>query len=36
LAELTEEDHDRIFDINVKGTFLTVQKALPCSTTAPR
>ena len=29
LAELTEEDHDRVFDINVKGTFLTVQKALP-------
>jgi NAD(P)-dependent dehydrogenase (short-subunit alcohol dehydrogenase family) len=29
LDELTEEDHDRIFDINVKGTFLTVQKALP-------
>jgi NAD(P)-dependent dehydrogenase (short-subunit alcohol dehydrogenase family) len=29
LEELTEEDHDRIFDINVKGTVLTVQKALP-------
>ena len=29
LDELTEEDHDRIFDINVKGAFLTVQKALP-------
>lgn len=29
LAELTESDHDRIFDINVKGIFLTVQKALP-------
>jgi NAD(P)-dependent dehydrogenase (short-subunit alcohol dehydrogenase family) len=29
LDELTEEAHDRIFDINVKGTFLTVQKALP-------
>ncbi len=29
LDELTEEDHDRIFDVNVKGTFLTVQKALP-------
>jgi NAD(P)-dependent dehydrogenase (short-subunit alcohol dehydrogenase family) len=27
--ELTEEDHDRLFDINVKGTFLTVQRALP-------
>jgi NAD(P)-dependent dehydrogenase (short-subunit alcohol dehydrogenase family) len=29
LEELTEEDHDLIFDINVKGTVLTVQKALP-------
>jgi NAD(P)-dependent dehydrogenase (short-subunit alcohol dehydrogenase family) len=29
LDELTEEAHDKIFDINVKGTFLTVQKALP-------
>jgi NAD(P)-dependent dehydrogenase (short-subunit alcohol dehydrogenase family) len=29
LEELTEEIHDSIFDINVKGTFLTVQKALP-------
>jgi NAD(P)-dependent dehydrogenase (short-subunit alcohol dehydrogenase family) len=29
LEELTEEAHDRIFDINVKGVFLTVQKALP-------
>jgi NAD(P)-dependent dehydrogenase (short-subunit alcohol dehydrogenase family) len=29
LEELTEEIHDAIFDINVKGTFLTVQKALP-------
>jgi NAD(P)-dependent dehydrogenase (short-subunit alcohol dehydrogenase family) len=29
LEELTEEDHDRVFDINVKGTVLTVQKALP-------
>ncbi|MBK1787206.1 SDR family NAD(P)-dependent oxidoreductase [Prauserella cavernicola] len=29
LAELTEEIHDAIFDINVKGTFFTVQKALP-------
>ncbi|MDT0265812.1 SDR family oxidoreductase [Streptomyces sp. DSM 44915] len=29
LDELTEELHDLIFDINVKGTFLTVQKALP-------
>lgn len=29
MDELTEEIHDSIFDINVKGTFLTVQKALP-------
>lgn len=29
LEDLTEEMHDSIFDINVKGTFLTVQKALP-------
>jgi NAD(P)-dependent dehydrogenase (short-subunit alcohol dehydrogenase family) len=29
LDELTEEVHDRVFDINVKGVFLTVQKALP-------
>lgn len=29
LEELTERIHDAIFDINVKGTFLTVQKALP-------
>ena len=29
LDELTEEAHDRIFAINVKGVFLTVQKALP-------
>ena len=29
MAELTEEMHDSIFDINVKGTFFTVQKALP-------
>lgn len=26
---LTSEDLDAIFDVNVKGTFLTVQKALP-------
>ena len=25
----TEEDFDRIFDVNVKGLFFTVQKALP-------
>ncbi|MFD9869930.1 SDR family NAD(P)-dependent oxidoreductase [Streptomyces niveus] len=29
LAELTEDIHDAVFDINVKGTFLTVRKALP-------
>lgn len=29
LAELTEEDHDRVFAVNVKGIVLTVQKALP-------
>ncbi|MEU4363620.1 SDR family oxidoreductase [Promicromonospora sp. NPDC023987] len=29
LEELTEEVHDSVFDINVKGTFFTVQKALP-------
>ncbi|MEW2574057.1 glucose 1-dehydrogenase [Streptomyces sp. NPDC047070] len=29
LDELTEASHDAVFDINVKGTFLTVQKALP-------
>lgn len=29
LEELTEEIHDSVFDINVKGTFFTVQKALP-------
>ncbi|MEV1045674.1 glucose 1-dehydrogenase [Streptomyces sp. NPDC049916] len=29
LEDLTEADHDDIFDINVKGTVLTVQKALP-------
>ncbi|MEV5810432.1 SDR family NAD(P)-dependent oxidoreductase [Streptomyces parvulus] len=29
LEEITEEAHDKVFDINVKGTFLTVQKALP-------
>jgi NAD(P)-dependent dehydrogenase (short-subunit alcohol dehydrogenase family) len=27
--ETTEADFDHIFDINVKGTFFTVQKALP-------
>jgi NAD(P)-dependent dehydrogenase (short-subunit alcohol dehydrogenase family) len=29
LDELTEEAHDRIFDINVKGVYLTVRTALP-------
>jgi len=29
LDDLTEELHDTVFDINVKGVFLTVQKALP-------
>ncbi|WP_166983058.1 SDR family NAD(P)-dependent oxidoreductase [Paramicrobacterium fandaimingii] len=32
LEETTEEVHDSIFDINVKGTFFTVQKALPLLT----
>ena len=29
LGAITEEDFDRIFDINVKGLLFTVQKALP-------
>jgi NAD(P)-dependent dehydrogenase (short-subunit alcohol dehydrogenase family) len=29
LAEVTEQDYHRVFDINVKGTLFTVQKALP-------
>ena len=29
LAEVTEEHFDRMFNINVKGLFFTVQKALP-------
>jgi len=29
LDATTEEAHDRIFDVNVKGVYLTVQKALP-------
>jgi NAD(P)-dependent dehydrogenase (short-subunit alcohol dehydrogenase family) len=29
LDELTEDIHDAVFDINVKGTFFTVQKSLP-------
>ncbi|MCK2238954.1 SDR family oxidoreductase [Crossiella sp. S99.2] len=27
--QITEQDYDRIFDVNVKGTLRTVQKALP-------
>jgi NAD(P)-dependent dehydrogenase (short-subunit alcohol dehydrogenase family) len=29
LGQITEEDYDSIFDINVKGVLFTVQKALP-------
>ena len=29
LDEVSEDQFDRLFDINVKGTFFTVQKALP-------
>ncbi|MET1074971.1 MAG: SDR family oxidoreductase [Umezawaea sp.] len=29
LEQLTEEDFDQVFGVNVKGTMLTVQKALP-------
>lgn len=29
LGEITPEHYDQIFDINVKGTIFTVQKALP-------
>jgi NAD(P)-dependent dehydrogenase (short-subunit alcohol dehydrogenase family) len=29
VEKATEEDFDRIFDVNVKGLFFTVQKALP-------
>src|SRR6202453_240014 len=29
LGKITEEHFDRLFDINVKGTLFTVQKALP-------
>ena len=29
LGEITPEHYDRIFDVNVKGTVFTVQKALP-------
>jgi NAD(P)-dependent dehydrogenase (short-subunit alcohol dehydrogenase family) len=29
LGQITEEHFDKLFDINVKGTLFTVQKALP-------
>src|SRR5712692_8310719 len=29
MGKITEEHFDRLFDINVKGTLFTVQKALP-------
>ncbi|MFF4213672.1 SDR family NAD(P)-dependent oxidoreductase [Streptomyces sp. NPDC001796] len=29
LGEITEEQYDKTFDVNVKGTLFTVQKALP-------
>ena len=29
LGSITEQDYDQIFDVNVKGTLFTVQKALP-------
>jgi NAD(P)-dependent dehydrogenase (short-subunit alcohol dehydrogenase family) len=29
LEEVTEEKYDRMFDINVKGAYFTIQKALP-------
>jgi NAD(P)-dependent dehydrogenase (short-subunit alcohol dehydrogenase family) len=29
LEQTTDEEYDRIFDVNVKGTFRTVQKTLP-------
>ena len=32
LGQITEEHYDYIFDINVKGTLFTVQKALPLMT----
>ncbi|RCS21543.1 SDR family NAD(P)-dependent oxidoreductase [Phyllobacterium salinisoli] len=32
LGEITPEHYDHIFDINVKGTIFTVQKALPLMT----
>jgi len=35
-AGITEEQFDRTFTINVKGTLFTAQKALPLMPTAPR
>src|SRR6202161_4833238 len=32
LGKITEEHFDKLFDINVKGTLFTVQKALPLMT----
>jgi NAD(P)-dependent dehydrogenase (short-subunit alcohol dehydrogenase family) len=32
LGEISEEDFDKVFDINVKGLLFTVQKALPLFT----
>src|ERR1700688_18004 len=29
LGKITEEQFDKVFDVNVKGTLFTVQKALP-------
>jgi NAD(P)-dependent dehydrogenase (short-subunit alcohol dehydrogenase family) len=29
LGAISEEQFDKVFDVNVKGTLLTVQKALP-------
>ncbi|GAA2548247.1 SDR family oxidoreductase [Winogradskya consettensis] len=29
VEQITAEDYDRVFDVNVKGTLFTVQKALP-------
>src|SRR5260370_746481 len=34
LGSITEEHFDKLFDINVKGTLFTVQKALPLLTDA--
>ncbi len=35
-GNVSEEQFDREFDINVKGAFFTVQKALPSCATGPR